>query len=123
MKTIIYKCTDPSECVGSLQPNSNKEIRVCGYYGNVSKCVYRIPMILTPIEYQCWFMYDNHTFKKCTGQLESIKKQLKLLFKEDAYGGWGRLQYLGEKENENCIVSDLQFNLDKLDELIKKEKY
>ena len=124
-KNIIFKCNSDSYCghgTEEIITKNNEEIFICYNYAN-KKCKYKIPMMLIPIKYQCWFMNDKQSFIKCTGTLREIRKEIKKLFKIDKYGVWGNLQYLNSDEKDDYIVKGTEINLDKLNELITLKKY
>lgn len=62
-------------------------------------------------KYVCWFMFENHTFHECVGNLFEIKGMLSVLFKVDKEGGWGKLRLL-ESKAENYIVGAFQRNME-----------
>jgi len=73
-------------------------------------------------KYHCWFMYENHTFSPCEGNIYSIKNQLLQLFTKNPYGSWSRLMlmedYKKEPDNNDLqIVTTLQFDLSYFDDL------
>jgi len=123
-KNIIYKCNKYEiDCEHLIRiPTTNKGyiIPICN---NIYECENKTEVEINTDShqyYECFFMRDNHTFVKCSGALKEIRIKLSELFEENKYGGWGHLKEFGAKEGDNLILG-LEYNLEKLDELIEKE--
>jgi len=56
-------------------------------------------------QYICWFMFENHTFQECVGNLFEIKGMLSLLFEMEQKGGWGKLRL---QDADTYIIAPFQ---------------
>lgn len=127
-KNTIYKCCDQDRiksCENMVRIPTDSIGYIIPMCTNIHKCDHKKEIEINCDSHQyceCWFMRENHTFVKCTGTLRELRTQLEKLLEENKYGGWSHLRYFGADENDS-IVLGLEYNLNKLDQLINLEMY